>query len=106
MDGEEGATTVIKCPAGPWQGLPRPQAMLMSTPAGQSCFISAHWTRLLERRCTGKLGSLQMTNIPPKKEGNSNNWDTLDQDHFPSLFQCLLVCALPHSCNTVFLCKT
>lgn len=44
VDSEEGAAAVIKCPAGPWQGLPRPQAMLMSMPSGQGYFISAHWT--------------------------------------------------------------
>lgn len=77
---------VIKCPAGPWRGLPRPRAMLMSTPGGQGCLISACWTIWWERRSTGGLASLQMTNSPPEEEGNSINWDTLDQDRFPSLF--------------------
>lgn len=67
---EEGATAVIKCPAGPWRGLPRPRAMLMSTPGGQGCLLSACWTIWWKRCSTGGLPSLQMTNIPLKEEGN------------------------------------
>lgn len=77
---------VIKCPAGLWQGLPRPRAMLMSTPGGQGCLISACWTIWSESRSTGGLTSLQMTSGSPEEEGNSINWDALDRDHFPSLF--------------------
>lgn len=64
---KEGAKAVIKCPAGIQRGLPRPRAMLMSTPSGQGSLISACWTTWLERRSTGGLTSLQMTNSFPEE---------------------------------------
>lgn len=77
---------VIKCPTGLWRGLPRLGAMQMSTAGGQGCLINACWTIWLKRRSTGGLMSLQISNSSPEEEGNSINWDTLDQDHLPSVF--------------------
>lgn len=64
---EGGTVAVIKCPAGPRRRLPRPRAMLMSAPGGQGCLISTRWTIWWERRRTGGLTSLQMTNLPRSK---------------------------------------
>lgn len=35
-----------------------------------------------------------MTNSPPKEEGNSINWNTVDQDHLPFLFPQTLTCSI------------
>lgn len=68
--------------------------MLMSTPGGQGCLISACWTIWLQSSSTGGPLSPQMTSSSPEEEGNSINWDTLDQDHFPSLFHDLQLCLI------------
>lgn len=62
---EEGATAVIKCPAGPWRGLPQPRAMLMSTPGGQGCLLSACWTIWWERHLCTWLTVLSRRRVIP-----------------------------------------
>lgn len=66
----------------------------MSKPGGQGYLISARWTIWWERCTTDCFTSLQMTNSPPKEEGNSINWNTVDQDHLPFLFPQTLTCLI------------
>lgn len=70
--------------------MPQPRAMLMSAHGGgQGCLISVCRTIWSERRSTDRLVSQQMSDSSPGEECDSINMDTLDPDHFHSLFHYL-----------------
>ncbi len=66
---------VIKCPTGPWRGLPWPQAMLMNPSAGQCYLISRRPTIWWEGRAATTISHTpsRVTNAEPEVGSNFVN---------------------------------